>query len=455
MKRLSKIVIFTIIFSLILLIILPMNYLLAADTNNGNFNPDNLTTASPSVLLMDASSGNLLYAKNIFEKRYPASTTKLMTAILTLENCKLDDVATVSHNAIFSIPVGYSHASLKEDEKLTIEQLLNVLLIPSANDAAIVLAEHIAGSVEKFADMMNAKAKELGCLNTHFVNPNGVHDDNHYSTAYDMALIGRYAMKFDDITRIAMVNQYTLPKTNKYNKEDRIFNSTNGLITKNDEYYYPEATGLKTGYTDKSGYCIVTTAKKGDIEHLEVVMGSDSIDDRYSDCIKLFDYGFENYSYQNLVSSNELIDTVTVDGATKETKSLDIVAKSDIDILLKNSIDVNKIEPSIEINDNISAPVSQGAVVGKISFQIDGETYSTDLIASEDVEKTNFETIVFRALLIFLILYLLVIILKRINKPHDRNSNIKSTKHSKLSKAKRTKSKKGGRYKFTQISDYL
>ena len=303
--------------------------------------------------------------------------------------------------------------------------------------------------------MMNAKAKELGCLNTHFVNPNGVHDDNHYSTAYDMALIGRYAMKFDDITRISMVTQYTLPKTNKYNKEDRIFNTTNGLVTKNDEYYYPEAIGLKTGYTDKSGYCIVTSAKKGDVELLEVVMGSDTIDDRYSDCIKLFDYGFENYSYQNLVSSSELIDTIEVDGATKETKSLDIVAKSDIDILLKNNIDVNGIEPSIEINDNISAPVSEGAVVGKISFEIDGKTYSTDLIANEDVEATNFETIVFRVLLIFLILYLLVIILKRINKPHDRNSNMKSTRHSKTKKAKRIKSKKGGRYKFTQISEYL
>lgn len=455
MRRLNKIVFFTIIFTLIALIIMPMNFLLAADIDNGNFNPDNLTTNSPSVLLMDASSGNLLYAKNIFEKKYPASTTKLMTAILALENCKLDDVATVSRNAIFSIPVGYSHASLKEGEELTIEQLLNVLLIPSANDAAIVLAEHIAGSVEKFADMMNAKAKELGCLNTHFVNPNGVHDDNHYSTAYDMALIGRYAMKFDDITRISMVTQYTLPKTNKYDKEDRVFNTTNGLVTKNDEYYYPEAIGLKTGYTDKSGYCIVTTAKKGDVELLEVVMGSDTIDDRYSDCIKLFDYGFENYSYQNLVSSSELIDTIEVDGATKETKSLDIVAKSDIDILLKNNIDVNGIEPSIEINDNISAPVSEGAVVGKISFEIDGKTYSTDLIANEDVEATNFETIVFRVLLIFLILYLLVIILKRINKPHDRNSNMKSTRHSKTKKAKRIKSKKGGRYKFTQISEYL
>ena len=184
-------------------------------------------------------------------------------------------------------------------------------------------------------------------------------------------------------------------------------------------------------------------------------MGSDTIDDRYSDCIKLFDYGFENYSYQNLVSSSELIDTIEVDGATKETKSLDIVAKSDIDILLKNNIDVNGIEPSIEINDNISAPVSEGAVVGKISFEIDGKTYSTDLIANEDVEATNFETIVFRVLLIFLILYLLVIILKRINKPHDRNSNMKSTRHSKTKKAKRIKSKKGGRYKFTQISEYL
>ena len=216
MKQLKSIVIFTII---IFLLILPITAFAAdIDTNLDNYNPDNLTTSSGSVLLMDASTGNILYSKDIFERRYPASTTKLMTAILTLENCKLTDVVTVSHNAIFSIPVGYSHASLQEGEELTVEELLNVLLIPSANDAAVALAEHIAGSVENFATMMNNKAKEIGCLNTHFVNPNGVHDDNHYSTAYDLALIGKYAMQFDDIMRIAKVNQYTLPTSNKYSR---------------------------------------------------------------------------------------------------------------------------------------------------------------------------------------------------------------------------------------------
>lgn len=146
-------------------------------------------TYSSACLLMEESTGKILYSKNANSIMYPASTTKIMTAILTLEKCNLSDTAVVSHNAVFSIPSGYSTASLVEGEVLTIEQLLNVLLIPSANDAAVVLAEHIAGSVEAFSDMMNAKAVELGCLNTHFVNPNGIHNENHYSTAYDLALI--------------------------------------------------------------------------------------------------------------------------------------------------------------------------------------------------------------------------------------------------------------------------
>ncbi len=457
MKQLKMIIVFTIIF---IVSLLPINTILAADISTEDYNPDNFKTNSPSVLLMDPETGRILYSKNAFEKMYPASTTKLMTAILTLENCELTDVATVSHNAIFSIPVGYSHASLQEGEELTIEQLLNVMLIPSANDAAIVLAEHIAGSVENFAEMMNNKAKELGCLNTHFINPNGVHNDDHYSTAYDMALIGQYAMKFDDIMRIAKVNQYTLPKTNKYNKEDRIFNTTNGLVTKNDEYYYQYATGLKTGYTDKSGYCIVTTAKKNDVELLEVVFGSDSIKERYEDCINLFNYGFDNYSYQKLVSTREIIDTIDVAGATAETKSLNVIAKSDIKVLLKKDINLDSLEPTIELNENLSAPIAQDAVIGKISYVIDGETFSTDLIAEKSVTASNFETIVFRAFLIFLILYLLVVILKKLNKPKG-NGKSSSGKYMTTQKTKRTKnsrkskSKKGGRYKFNQINEYL
>ena len=188
---------------------------------------------SPACILIDADSGKILYSKNANTKMYPASTTKIMTAILTLENCKLDDVAIASHNAVYSIPYGYSVATIQEGEELTIEQLLNVLLIPSANDAAVVLAEHIAGSVEAFSDMMNSKVVELGCKNTHFVNPNGIHDEEHYSTAYDLALIGKYAMQFDTFRTIVQKTSYSLPKTNKYDKEDRLFNTTNDLIKKN------------------------------------------------------------------------------------------------------------------------------------------------------------------------------------------------------------------------------
>lgn len=465
MNRFKRIVIFTIIFMTFLL---PITTIMATDINSNttdtnntsidisDYNPDNISTNSESVILMDSKTGKILYSKNANTKQYPASTTKLMTAILTLENCNLNDVVTISHNAIYSIPVGYTHANLVEGEKLTVEQLLNVLLIPSANDAAVALAEHISGSVEEFATLMNNKAKELGCLDTHFVNPNGVHDDNHYSTAYDLAIIGRYAMRFSDILRIVKVSQYTLPTTNKYDKEDRIFNTTNNLINPNDEYYYQYTTGLKTGYTDKSGSCIVATATKNNVQLLAVVLGSETAEEREKDCINLFDYGFENYSYQNLIESNELIDTVQVNGATTETENLSIYTKDDINVLLKNSIDVENLEKTVEINDNLIAPISKDAVVGTVSYTIDGETYSTELIAGNDVQASDFELIIFRTLLILLIFILFILIISKLNKPRKRKGSSHSANYSKRTKSKKkSNSRKGGRYKFTQINEYL
>ena len=350
--------------------------LAANDSSDVNINEVN--TKSTSCLLMDAKSGKILYAKNAYDKMYPASTTKLMTAILTLENCKTTDIATVSHNAIYSIPVGYSHANLKEGEQLTVEQLLNVLLIPSANDAAIVLAEHISGSTDEFAKLMNEKAKELGCKNTNFVNPNGIHDKNHYSCAYDLALIGQYAMKFSDIMRIAMVRQYTLPTTNKYNKTDRIFNATNALINNEsmNKYYYPYATGLKTGYTDAAGSCIVSTAKKGNMELVVVILKSSSIAERYNDCKTLFNYGFEHYSYQTLQSSGSVVKTIEISNATKETKQLDVSVKDDISVLLSSDIKLEDLKPTIELDSELKAPIAENKVIGKISYTIDGQVYS-------------------------------------------------------------------------------
>ena len=462
MRRTKQIVLITIIFMIILL---PFAKVLAVNIDTNDYNPDNISTKSNAALLVDTKTGKILYSKNAFTPLYPASTTKIMTAILTMENCQLSEVATVSHNAVYSIPYGYTHANLVEGEQLTVEQLLHVLLIPSANDAAVVLAEHIAGSVENFSTMMNNKAKELGCLNTNFVNPNGIHNDNHYSTAYDLSLIGRYAMKFDDIMQIVKVPQYTLPKTNKYNKEDRIFNTTNGLVNKNDSDYYEYATGLKTGYTDKAGSCIVATAKKDNVELMAVILGSESVDDRHDDCVNLFNYGFNNYSYKNIVTAGKVIDTININGATKETQILNVITKNNINVLIKNSVDLNRIEKNVDIKDNLTAPISKDAVLGSITYTINGEKYSTELIAESSVIKSDIEIILFRVLLILLIFILFIIIIGKLNKPKRRKRSGQSLNYKKSSK-KRTGSnykkhsnsktkQHGGQYKYTQIHDYL
>ena len=307
-----------------------------------NTSTNAVSVGSPSCILMEANSGKILYEKNANQVRYPASTTKIMTAILVLENCELTDVATVSRNAIHSIPPDYVIANIKEGEELTVEQLLNVLLIPSANDVAIVLAEHISGSVSKFSDLMNEKAKEIGCKNTHFVNPNGIHNKNHVSTAYDLALIGRYAMKNSTFRKIVQKTQYTLPATNKYSKADRTFKTTNDLLIKNtskskSNYYYPDATGVKTGYTGEAGNCLVASAKKDNMEVISVVLGAEftkeGLSEKFLDTITLLDYAFEHYSIKTLQEKNTVLQEVEVASATKETKNLKVLIKDNIETL--------------------------------------------------------------------------------------------------------------------------
>ena len=329
----------------------------------------NLTVYSPSCILMETSTGEILYEKNAYEIRYPASTTKIMTAILALEHCELTDIATVSHDAIFSVPASYAHASLKEGEELTIEQLLNVLLIPSANDAANVIAEHISGSVSEFANLMNQKALEIGCKNTHYVNPNGIHNDEHTSTAYDLALMGRYAMKNSTFRNIVKTTQYTLPATNKYEKADRIFNTSNDLLRFNssnssDNYYYSYTTGVKTGYTSEAGSCIVASAKKDDLEVIAVILGggrtSTGLSERNTDCITLFNYAFDNYGYQTICESGEIIKETSVFGASEETPNLLLKVSNDISVFSKDIIDLNSIKREITLNGTLIAPIALG-----------------------------------------------------------------------------------------------
>ena len=387
-------------------------------------------TYSSACLLMEESTGKILYSKNANSIMYPASTTKIMTAILTLEKCNLSDTAVVSHNAVFSIPSGYSTASLVEGEVLTIEQLLNVLLIPSANDAAVVLAEHIAGSVEAFSDMMNAKAVELGCLNTHFVNPNGIHNENHYSTAYDLALIGKYAMQFPTFKEISSKTRYTLPITHAYSKEDRIFNTTNDLIKPNyssspTNYYYKYATGGKTGYTDPAGQCIVATATKDNISLIAVTLHGDFTEDNLSqralDCKALFEYGFNNFSMVSIAQKGDVASNMKVPNATKDSSSLDLLYSDDIYAFVPNGFDTSSVTPNIKLSSTF-APIAQDTVLGTISYDIDGSNYSCNLLASHEVYKNQFAK---TAMELSLLLIFFILLSKVLNRKKFINNYIK------------------------------
>ena len=345
---------FTILFFLVMFFMFILKNISFANSEN------NIKTYSEACILIESSTGKILYEKNANEIKYPASTTKIMTAILALENCKLSDVATVSHNAIFSVPPSYSHASLREGEKLTIEQLLYALLIPSANDAANVIAEHISGSVEKFAELMNEKAKEIGCKHTNFINANGIHNKEHVTTAYDLSLIGSYAMKNNTFRKIVKSTRYTLPATEKYPKNDRIFNTTNELLRENysnskENYYYKYANGAKTGYTDEAGACIVASAKKDEMEVIVVILGGhitkDGLSERFLDCKNLFDYAFENYELKTLNKKDSILKQVEILGATKETQKLDVLVKDDIKVLVRKKTAKDKLQPNIQMND--------------------------------------------------------------------------------------------------------
>lgn len=404
-KNLKKIFICIVIF--ILFFSTSLNYSWANEQDSS------ISISAPSAILMDYTSGKILYEKDAYKRMYPASTTKLMTAILTLENCELTDVATVSYNSIMSVPSGYTHAKLQVDEQLTIEQLLHILLIPSANDAANVLAEHIAGSVESFSSMMNTKAIELGCKDTHFVNPSGIHNENHYSTAYDLALIGKYAMKFDVIKKIAMIENYTLPVTNKYDKTDRTFTTTNRLVlnrSKNTDYY-EYATGLKTGYTLAAKNCIVASAKKDNMELISVVLGCETgninnPENKFSNCKSLFHYGFSNYTYRTMATANETFKVISPKNASKESANLNVLYENDIHAFIHTKDLSTEFTPIVHLDENRKAPISKGSIIGDISYDIEGTTYKVNLIAGEDIDLDNTLSIVLKIIAVIFLLYL-------------------------------------------------
>ena len=350
--------------------------------NNTNSEPD---INAESALLIDNKTNKVLYSKDMNRKMFPASTTKILTAILVLENHSLDEKVTASYTAVMTIPSGYSTASIQIDEVLTVEQLLELLLVHSANDAANVLAEYTGGSIDSFVAMMNTKINELGLSDTHFTNPYGLQDNNHYTTAHDLAIIMQYCLKNDDFRKIAGQASCAIPSTNK--SEPRKYSSTNELLIAGNSNYYPNLIAGKTGYTSEAGECLVSAAYIDNLELVGVILNSNN---RFKDTRSLYNYGYTNFSIKNIVNEKDIITNVEVKNATKDTKNLNLLVSEDIPVLANNSDDLSKIEPQITLNSDIKAPIEDGQVLGKVSYSVNGITYSTDLIAANNVEKSNF-----------------------------------------------------------------
>jgi len=399
------------------------------------------TLASEGAILMEASTGKILYGKNEDKKLYPASTTKILTAILAIEHCKPTDKITASYDAVMSLPSGYSNAAIQPGETIEFQDLLNLFLIQSANEIGTIFAEHISGSVENFATLMNKKSAELGCKNSNFTNPSGIHDENHYSTAYDMALIARYCMKNQTFRNTVSKTSCTVEATDKYEK--RYFRNTNDLLNPKSDYYYEYAIGTKTGYTSQAKRCLIATSLKDNLELITVTLGAQSSipDSRYQDTINLFNYGYANYKIAKIATKNSIIKDISIENATKDTANLSLLLKNDITGLVPASSKLVNLDYTVKLNELIAAPIKEGEVLGKITYKIGDFEYSEDLIANHSVEEFNPMTFMKQIALVLLILFILEKLL--LNKKKGKNNKMKKRN----SKKKKSKIKKHKNYK--------
>ena len=357
-----------------------------------------------AALLLDPETGEILYARNIHDKLYPASLTKVMTALLVLEAIENGDltmttVLTASETAVGGIPNDASSAGIVAGEELTVEQLLHCILVVSANEACNVLAEGVSGSVEAFVTLMNERAAQLGCKDTQFMNTNGLHSVEHYTTAWDLHLITLEAMTHEVFLRICNTKFCEVPPTN-VRKDSRKYSTTNYLIstTRNANYLYRGANGVKTGSTSDAGYCLIATAQRGDRCLLSVVLGAERVtledgtkDTRsFSETIKLLDYGFDGFQRAVILETSELIDEVKVT-LSQEQNTVKIHPAEGVERLIPSDITPADIERTITLYaDSVEAPVAKGQVLGTVTLSYNGVIYATvDLLADEDVSDSR------------------------------------------------------------------
>lgn len=333
-----------------------------------------------AALLIDADSGKIMYEKNSEQEMYPASLTKMMTCILALEKLDLDQKITIPAEAVF--PTG-NNVRLKEGEVLTVRQLLNALMVYSANDAALALAIEMSGSIEDFAKEMNKKAKEIGCTHTNYINPNGfTNDPVHHTTARDLAKIAQYGLEKKEFRKIVKKTQYTVPADNK--NPARTVKSTN-LLLRDGALHYDGTIGVKTGFMALSGYCFVGACEKNGLTMIGVSLNSGN-KQRFADVAEMFDYGVANYKSHELIAKNAGTGKIKVKYG--HNTSVDTIAPKGAYVTLPKNADESIADTKIIIKDHVEAPIKKGTKVGTVEIYEDGKkTGESDVVISRSVKK--------------------------------------------------------------------
>ncbi len=385
---------------------------------------DDPEIAPPAAVLMDAESGEVFYSVGAHDSRDPASTTKIMTALLVIEAVEdgkftLDDSVAAYDDCQKGMAEDSSNANpvIAPGEILSIRDLLYCAMLSSANEACNILAEYTAGSIDAFVDLMNERAEELGCTDTKFRNPNGLENANHYSSAYDLALIARECVKHTQLVEICSSPSYGVDATNM--NDPRTLRNSNRQLDSNSDYYNPEVYGLKTGFFESAGYCLVSAMEKDDINLIAVILGEADENARFADANTLFDWFYENFSYVQVLSATDSVIKVPVQLGVDE--SVAGRPEVSVNVLLPNDFDMDSVQYEYVVYSDrdatpLVAPVNAGTILGEVTVSADGREFGTvNIVATNTAElsrgvylKNSLRTIlqqpVVRKLLVTLIL---------------------------------------------------
>ena len=365
--------------------------------------PSDVSIQADAGIVMDSDTGTVLYGKNMDQPYYPASITKILTALIVLEQCDLNEMVTFSHDDVYNVEAGSSSAGIDEGDVLTVRDCLYALMLASANESANALACHVSGSREAFAQLMNEKARSLGCTGSHFNNPSGLNDENHYTTAHDMAVITEYAMNTPNFMEISDQTRYTYsPLDGPEKGTERMVTTSNRLIDPNldPQYYYSYARGIKTGFTDEAGYCIVSNAVNPNTgySYLCVAMGAPSVDkngnkvEKHGECIdskNLYEWAFNNLRIQKIAAKEDAVTEIPLQYAWNKDKLL-LTPEDDCSTILPEDISASSVLATPNIPESVEAPVKKGQVIGTVTFSYAGQDLlTTNLVAAESVERSE------------------------------------------------------------------